>query len=336
MRAARAFAALALAASLAAPARSLAQAPGGAAPSRVRDTLSGEARDAFDRGGTLFARGRYAEARSEFERAFELGGDARVLYNVAVCEKELGRYARAAARLRESLATTVPLPPDYVERARAALELLAPYVGSLSVEASEPGATVFVDSEEVGVSPLRGPLEVDVGRHVVAATREGFYDVSQGVDVPREGRVVRLTLSPRPAPAPPAAPARPPATGLLQITTGDPRAVIYVDGRPQGMGEHAARLEPGSHRVRVVGEGGELYAAEVLVREGETRTVSIQPARRGEVPTWLWVAGGVVLAGAGTATVLLLTRRVEYQGRDGAGSGGPLGTAVASQPTWSF
>jgi hypothetical protein len=299
----------------------------------VRDALAGPARDAFDRAGALFASGRYAEARSEFERAYELGGDARVLYNVAVCEKELGRYARAVGRLRQSLAAGGALPREYLERVRAALDLLAPYVGRLAVETSEPGATVYVDGAEAGVSPLPAPLEVDVGRHAVAARREGFDEASQSVDVPREGGSVRLTLV-RPAPE---APPRAPAKGVLHVVSDDPRGVIYIDERPRGVGEHAARLEPGPHRVRVVGGAGELYRAEVLVREGETRTVSIQVPRRGEVPTWVWVAGGVALAGAGTATVLLLTRRVEYQGTDGGGPRAPLGTAVASQPMrWTF
>ncbi|MCU0686328.1 MAG: PEGA domain-containing protein [Polyangiaceae bacterium] len=334
MKRLRTFLALGLVAALSAPCVGFAQSADRAAP-RVRDALSGEALEAFDRAREHFANGRYADARAEFERAHALSGDARVLYNVAVCDKELGRYARAAARLRQSLATTTPLSGEYVERARGTLELLAPYVGPLRVEVSEPGASVSVDGEDLGALPTREPLEVDIGRHVVTAWREGFYEASQAVDVPREGRVVRLVLSPRPPAAPPAAPPLP-TTGVLQISGGAPENAIYVNGRLRGTGEHTARVAPGSHRVRVVGAAGELYAADVLVRQGETRTVSIRTPRGSEVPTWLWVAGGIVLAGAATATTLYLTRRVEYQGQSGGGPGGSLGTAVTALPGWSF
>ncbi len=330
MKKPRAFLALALVGALSAPRAGFAQPAERAAP-RVRDALSGEALGAFDRARELFANGRYAEARAEFERAHALGGDPRVLYNVAVCDKELGRYARAAARLRQSLATTTLLPRDYIERARDTLELLAPYVGPLRVEVSEPGASVSVDGEDLGALPTREPLEVDIGRHVVTAWREGFYETSQAVDVPHEGRVVRLVLSPRPPAASPL-----PTTGVLQISGGAPENVIYVDGRLRGTGEHTTRVAPGTHRVRVVGAEGELYAADVFVREGETRTVSIRTPRGSEVPTWVWVAGGIVLAGAATATTLYLTRRVEYRGQSGDGPGGSLGTTVTALPGWSF
>jgi tetratricopeptide (TPR) repeat protein len=185
MKRLRTFLALGLVAALSTPCVGFAQSADRAAP-RVRDALSGEALDAFDRAREHFANGRYADARAEFERAHTLSGDARVLYNVAVCDKELGRYARAAARLRQSLATTTPLSREYVERARGTLELLAPYVGPLRVEVSEPGASVSVDGEDLGALPTREPLEVDIGRHVVTAWREGFYEASQAVDVPRE------------------------------------------------------------------------------------------------------------------------------------------------------
>jgi tetratricopeptide (TPR) repeat protein len=117
MKRLRTFLALGLVAALSAPSVGFAQSADRAAP-RVRDALSGEALEAFDRAREHFANGRYADARAEFERAHALSGDARVLYNVAVCDKELGRYARAAARLRQSLATTTPLSGEYVERAR--------------------------------------------------------------------------------------------------------------------------------------------------------------------------------------------------------------------------
>jgi tetratricopeptide (TPR) repeat protein len=54
-----------------------------------------EARSLFERGSTLYALGRYAEAAPLFERAFELKPDPALLYNAAQAYRFMGNKTRA-------------------------------------------------------------------------------------------------------------------------------------------------------------------------------------------------------------------------------------------------
>jgi len=54
-----------------------------------------DARSLFERGSTLYALGRYAEAAPLFERAFELKPDPALLYNAAQAYRFMGNKTRA-------------------------------------------------------------------------------------------------------------------------------------------------------------------------------------------------------------------------------------------------
>jgi hypothetical protein len=286
-----------------------------AAPARgrtVRESLTGDARAAFEEGTSLFKRGRYADSRAAFERAVSLGGDVRVLFNVAVCEKELGHYARAVARLRESLARGgSDLPQSYREQVDDSIALFLPFVGQLVVDTSQPGALVYLDGQPLGRTPLASPIEVDVGAHLVAAREDGFVEASQQVDVPRNGITVHLVL----APARDASASAGSTPARLRLTTDDPASEIFVDGQKQGVGGYEGSIPAGAHQLEVMARGTSGYATSLKLAPGEVKVLRIQLPHRSEVPTWLWIVGGSVLAAAGATTaVLLLTRKTEYVG----------------------
>jgi hypothetical protein len=286
-----------------------------AAPVRgrtVRESLSGDAQAAFDEGTALFNRKRYAESRAAFERAAALGGDARVLFNVAVCEKELGHYARAVARLRESLARGGnELPRSYRQQVDDTIALFLPFVGQLGVDTSQPGALVYLDGEPLGRTPLPSRVEVDVGTHLLAAREDGFVEASQQVDVPPDGITVHLVLTP--ARDAVAAPGAPPAH--LRITTDEPASEIFLDGQKQGIGGFEGAVTAGTHQLEVIARGTPGYAMSLKLAPGEGKAVRIQLPHRIEVPTWVWIVGGAVIAaGATTTAVLLATRKTEYTG----------------------
>ena len=63
------------------------------------------------------------------EAASISSGEPRVLYNVAVCEKALGQYARAIGTLKRSLTPTGHvLPSDYTQRVAETIATLSRYV----------------------------------------------------------------------------------------------------------------------------------------------------------------------------------------------------------------
>jgi hypothetical protein len=57
------------------------------------------------------------------------------------------------------------------------------YLGRVELEVSPPGVTVLVDGDEVGRTPLAGPLSLVPGRHAVKLQRPGYRDVERFVDV---------------------------------------------------------------------------------------------------------------------------------------------------------
>jgi hypothetical protein len=302
----------------------------------VRDSLTGDALAAFEHGSALVEKKQFAEARAEFERAYALSREPRVLYNVAFCEKALGRYTRAADAIRKSLEARDALPADYVSLATRTLELLEPYIGKLTIEVSEPGSTVYVDGESIGVSPLASPREVDGGEHTVGARHDGFAETIQKIDVPHEGRSVRLVLVPIAGTT--SSEVKPVAhLGRLRVLTEDPTSAVLIDGERRGRGEFDGSLPAGEHHVRVLRDGEQVYGSEIVIVEGETKTISIQTASRGEVPTWVWIVGGIVLVGGATAVTVLVVNNNSKTKFEGTGSGNlNPGLAPAALPLLRF
>ncbi len=259
---------------------------------RVRDGLSGAALGAFDRGSTLFADGDHRGARAEFERAYELSHDPRILYNVAVCDKTMRRYVRALAALRTSLAEgakrTPPLPESYVKTVNETIAALEPFVSKLVVTSTPEGAALLVDGEPVGTTPLAEPLAIEVGDHVVVARKSGYVEATKSVrvasgetstasfeleDIVRRGRLVVR------APVPPPA-----------------RAVVLVDGVEVGEAPLETMVEVGSHTVTVrapgygtaakrvdVGARGDVEAAFTLQREVKVGRIRVRPDQDSDV-----------------------------------------------------
>src|SRR5580692_5744203 len=85
---------LAAAAVLAAPS-ALADTPAPSPPPDLRTSLPDQARRAWDAAKQLAGASDYKGALVEFQRAYELSHNPRVLYNVGVTEKLLTHYARA-------------------------------------------------------------------------------------------------------------------------------------------------------------------------------------------------------------------------------------------------
>ncbi|NLY93124.1 MAG: tetratricopeptide repeat protein [Myxococcales bacterium] len=57
----------------------------------------------FQAGAKEFEAGRYEAALASFSAAYELSGRPELLYNIALCHEELGRYGEAADHLRRYL-----------------------------------------------------------------------------------------------------------------------------------------------------------------------------------------------------------------------------------------
>jgi len=62
--------------------------------------LLAEARERYELASNLYHQGRFDEAATEFQRAYELSGRAELLHNVYLCHRDAGRVREAAVALR--------------------------------------------------------------------------------------------------------------------------------------------------------------------------------------------------------------------------------------------
>lgn len=157
--------------------------PAWAQPAAV-DEPSPEARAANEEALKRVGEGNYPEALELFQKAYDLSPSYVILYNV-------GRMSRLTGDMRRARAAFVRYLEEGGEgvgderRAEvlAEIDALDKVVGKLTIEVDVDGATVTVDDEAVGTSPLSEVVIVNPGKRRVRATKEGEEPVEQELDV---------------------------------------------------------------------------------------------------------------------------------------------------------
>jgi hypothetical protein len=283
------------AASPAATLPAAAPAPPPARPS-LADTLTGPAKDDYMAARLLFGDHDYAGALVKFQSAYDRSKDPRLLFNMGACEKNLRHYAKTIAffeRYRADAGTTLS-DADKLEVDRYLSEL-APFVVGLRVFVNEAGATVYLDDELLGTSPLAAATRVDIGQRRIRVTKDGFTDyasttvVSGTADVQVSAHLERVVHA-----------------GRLVVRAGL-RDAISIDSQPLATGQFDGPLPSGGHQLQVSGKGMQTFSSEVVIQDKETRTIDVKLVPvAGVVPTWAWIVGGAAItAGAVVAGVFL-------------------------------
>lgn len=162
------------------PAQNPAPAAAPAAPPSPEVLL--EAKQRFDRGFELYEEGEYPLALIEFNRAYELVPNYRVLYNIGQVCIQLGQYANARRALEEYLQKGGDgLAADRRAAVNKDLEMLRHRTAFLTIGANLEGAEVLVDDVLVGKTPLGPALLVDAGVHRVTLRRPGYLPRTSNV-----------------------------------------------------------------------------------------------------------------------------------------------------------
>jgi hypothetical protein len=263
--------------------------PPAPAPSRpLADSLKGPAFDAYQSAKLLFANGDYQGSLTKFEQAYDLSKDPRLLFNVAICDKNVRRYAATQRMLRkyvQEMGTRIaPADQAAVDAALAAIQGL---VGTVKLSVSEQGASVAVDGEAAGTTPLADPLAVDLGKHTLTVKKDGFVTSEQPFEVAGGNELaVTVTLAPEVHVA-----------RLLVRTEDD--ATVSIDGQPTTGGHFDGRLAPGPHAVLVTASGKLPYKADVDLRDGETRSLDVTLDSESHGQVWPWIVGGAAVVAVG-------------------------------------
>lgn len=161
----------------------------------LSDDTRAQASAHFRRGVALFREQAYRASLAEFQRAYDIAPDYRLLYNIAQAKVELHDYLGAAESYERYLEEgSLDIGEERRTEVTEALSELRERVASLRIVVNVQDAEVFIDDVKVGTSPLANPVRVNIGGHRVSArTAYGATD-TKVVEV-AGGDLVQVALS---------------------------------------------------------------------------------------------------------------------------------------------
>jgi tetratricopeptide (TPR) repeat protein len=179
-----------------------------AQPAAPSDNAKQQASVHFRRGVELFQEEAYRASLAEFQRAYDIAPDYRLLYNIGQAKLEVHDYLGAAESYERYLsAGYADIAAERRAEVEQALSALRERVAKVQIVVNRDAAEVFIDDVKVGSSPISAAVRVNVGGHrVMARTAYGSTD-TEVIDV-AGGDNVKVTLE-LAAPAQAAAPVAP-------------------------------------------------------------------------------------------------------------------------------
>jgi hypothetical protein len=150
--------------------------------------------------------------------------------------------------------------------------------GTLVVNTNPPGAQVFVDGVDRGVTPLT--LTLNAGTHSMEVRGDGGAPRVMPVTIAAGGQVAQFIDMPK----------GPATLGQLQVRTEPPGARVTVDGVARGVAPLTVPdLEPGEHEVLVEGELGSMKQT-VIVEAGIMASLMVPLGAPAGAPVSGWVS----------------------------------------------
>lgn len=257
-------------------------------PKRLSESLTGMAKAEYEAGKILFEANDFENAVIKFEKAYELSKDPRILWNIAVCQKELRKYTRMQGTIRRMLNEGGDVLNDQDKKDAAEIvETAQAFITPLKIEVNESGADIFIDGEKAGVSPLVLPVPVDVGTRKIRVSKNGFKEFNESIVAAGGAEMVRNIKLEKEF-----------HHGRLIVETANENR-IYLDGKAVGKGRFEGFVSSGGHMLRVSAVGMQTYQSEVLILDNQPRRIQVSlnplPADNSK---WLWIGGGALLVTA--------------------------------------
>jgi tetratricopeptide (TPR) repeat protein len=151
----------------------------------------------FERGVEFYREGSLDAALVEFERAYDMTSNYRVLFNLAQVQAERHEYVAAIELFRRYLdAGGAELPEPRRKQTADEIALLESRVAQLWVESDVAGAKLFINDAPAGELPLTSPININPGVCNVRLEKSGHAPASTQVKVASGERPrVRLELT---------------------------------------------------------------------------------------------------------------------------------------------
>ncbi|MBX3250052.1 MAG: PEGA domain-containing protein [Myxococcales bacterium] len=217
------------------------------------DLTLGLARGAFTSAVQDYDAGRFEAALAGFLEAYEVSGNARVLYNVGATYVALERPIEAVAAWERFLAEATDASPELRRATEAGLADQRRRIARVSITTNVTHGELFVDGERRAALPLAGPLALAVGARTLEARALGYQAVTRRLTIDGPGDFhLRLELAPSPEAA------------TLRVRTEVVDATVLVDGEVVGQTPLEPTLvDPGRRRVEVSRPGFVSFVTEV-------------------------------------------------------------------------
>lgn len=237
----------------------------------IRDSLPLEARGHWDAGVALAQRRNWDGARSSFKAAYDASKNPRVLFNLAVSEKELGRFAAALDYFKRELQEGKgQITPDEENEIKAAIAGLEKFVAHLTIDVNEKDADVFINDDKVESTKLPGPITVQIGTLRVRAVKPGFAEATQTIS-PAGGDKATVSLKLQPLVK----------TSRVNVSVvGPSNAVVKIDGKEVGPAPYAGQVvvTADPHQFSAEAPGYVTATQSAIVRDGEVLNLTLQLA----------------------------------------------------------
>ncbi len=175
------------------------------------DVRTQRARELFIEGVEAFDQKRYEDARTAFLQAYALKRHPAVLLNIGQCELRLGRPVTGGNHLQRFLREHKSATEAQTKAAKEGISEARRRTGYIVVIVDTDEATVTIDGQSQGRSPLLDPVFVKPGKHKVTASHGG-RSISKNVDA-RRGTATPVTINlqkPAVTGPPPVTPVPPP------------------------------------------------------------------------------------------------------------------------------
>jgi len=204
-----------------------------AAPAQPSQQARDEAQRRFAQGKELYEENDFRGALNEFNRAWQLAPNYKLLYTIAQVQFQLQDYAAALRSFEQYLSGGgAEIPEARRAEVQKEIDRLAARVAKLEISTNLEGAVITVDDVEVGTTPLPEPVLVSAGRRRITATR-GRATASRLVDL-AGGDQSRITLDLTESAPPVALPAQTAAAPRTSAPTALAPTPAAAAEQPQG------------------------------------------------------------------------------------------------------
>ena len=155
----------------------------GVAPAALADKVE-EARARFQRGVELYREGSFDAALAEFNKAYDLAPNYRVLYNMAQVQSERHDYVAALKLLEKYLAEGGnDIAPERKDQVTKELATLRGRVTELTLKTNVEGAELLIDGVVSGTTPFTEPVLISAGVRQLQLRKTGYETANKTMTV---------------------------------------------------------------------------------------------------------------------------------------------------------